>query len=175
LDNRDKPDIATVFDRHFDKVYGYVAYRVAPDFDAARDITQEVFLAAMNGLARFRGDSSMLTWLRALARRKVADHFRRGESQVRFDETYRGLAAAQRHADDPYKAEQALLVGSVMRRLPESHAELLELKYLDGLTVKEIAALQDTTEKAVESALTRARDAFRTSHDDIVRTEETEL
>jgi RNA polymerase sigma-70 factor, ECF subfamily len=165
-------DIATVFDGHFEEVYGYVAYRVAPDFAAAADITQETFLAAAEALARFRGESSTATWLRSLARRKVADHFRRREARGRLEETCRDLAAARAHAADDERAEQALLVGPVMRRLTAEQAELLELKYIDGLPVTEIAARRGATEKAIESALTRAREAFRKVYEEIKESQE---
>ncbi len=68
--------LEAVFDRHFDDVYGYVAYRLAPDLEAARDVTQEVFLAALRSWASYRGDGAVVSWLRAIARRKVADHLR---------------------------------------------------------------------------------------------------
>lgn len=45
----------SVFDRYFGEVYGYVAYRLAPDRDAAQDITQEVFLAAWQRWDAYRG------------------------------------------------------------------------------------------------------------------------
>ena len=172
MDQQTPRDIAALFDHHFDEVYGYVAYRVAPDFEAARDITQDVFLAAAESLGKFRGDSSALTWLRALARRKVADHFRRRASRGRLEESYRDVPAARDHADDLARYEQALFVGHVMRQLPADQADLLEWKYLDGLPVREIAARRGATEKATESALTRARDAFRKLYEEITKSQE---
>lgn len=164
-------DLENSFDRHIDDVYSYVAYRVAPDREAARDIAQEVFLAALKGLAKFRGnDDGARHWLRGIARHKVADHFRARFPHVDRDALGIGVpdqTATQTPGD---RQRRALMVSWVMRQLPGRYADLLEDKYLEGLSVRAIARQRETTEKAVESALSRARDAFRAiyrrSHDD---------
>ena len=72
----DAQSFQSVFDRWFGEVYGYVAYRLAPDRDAAQDVTKEVFLAAWKSWDSYRGDGVVLSWLRGIARRKVADYLR---------------------------------------------------------------------------------------------------
>jgi len=151
-------DFEQIFDRYFEKVYSYVAYRLAGDSELAKDVTQEVFLAALKALADFRGEGSVLTWLRSIARNKVADHFRALDAPhpptpgSRADDTAIGLSPDE---------QRAVAVSLVMQQLPSSYAELLEEKYLEGLSVREIAKRKKMTEKAVESALSRARQAFR--------------
>lgn len=150
-----------IFEQCFEQVYAYIAYRTAPDRAAAEDITQEVFLAAFRSLEQFRGDCPVLTWLRGIARNKLADHFR--AVQMRPSHVDDQLVA-QLAADDgglSERQDRALLVSLALRDLPVRYAELLEEKYLEGLAVKEIALRRNLHEKAVESALTRAREAFR--------------
>jgi RNA polymerase sigma factor (sigma-70 family) len=53
------------------------------------------------------------------------------------------------------------LVGTTMGSIPEAYGKLLEMKYISGLSVRDIASSLRKTEKAVESQLTRARVAFR--------------
>ncbi len=166
-------DIAAVVDRHFEAVYAYVAYRVTPDLDAAADITQEVFMAAGRSLARFRGEASPLTWLRSLARRKVADHYRSQDRQQRVIRTYQAaLIDASPPRPEDNGAEIASRVSRTMQQLTDDHVELLELKYLEARSVREIAAERAQTEKAVESALSRARAAFRDAYQGILAAEE---
>ncbi len=142
----------------FDDVYSYVAFRVAPDAEAASDITQEVFLAALKALPDFQGEGSPLAWLRAIARHKVGDYFRARKAlpdppaDSQLGVVVGGWSKHQ---------QEALLVSQVLRRLPANYAELLEEKYLDEASVREIARRRNMSEKAVESALSRARDAFR--------------
>ncbi len=150
-----------VFDQHFEQVYSYLAYRVSPDLEAAKDLTQEVFLAALKSWKNYRGDGPALSWLRSIARNKVADHFRKlavGSSLggIDLDQFADGFAVSASG-----RQEQAALVSLIIRRLPGDYAELLEQKYQEGLSVKEIAGLRKTTERAVASALQRARESFR--------------
>jgi RNA polymerase sigma factor (sigma-70 family) len=149
----------SVFDRCFGALYGYVAYRLAPDRHAAQDVTQEVFLAAWQSWASYRGGTAVLTWLRSIARRKVADHLRDtvGRREWAVAERLGDLAASDQSRPD----ERALLLAQVMRSLPPEYVELLEEKYLDGLAVRQMANKRSQTEKSIESALSRARDMLR--------------
>ncbi len=154
-------DFEAVFDQHFEQVYGYVAYRLAPDTHAAGDVTQETFLAALKGWESFRGEGSVLTWLRSIARRKTVDYFRR---QGRLAET--PLTAPPVAVDQTNPAAQrALFIATVMQSLPNGQAELLEDKYLEGLSVREMASRRDTSEQAIASALFRARQTFRDQYE----------
>lgn len=150
-----------LFDQHFEQVYSYLAYRVSPDLEAAKDLTQDVFLAAFKSWKNYRGDSSALTWLRSIARNKVADHFRKRPArsslaEIDLDQFADGSSSSASGCQD-----QVALVSLIIRRLPCDYAELLEQKYQEGLSVKQIAQLRKKTEKAVGSGLSRAREAFR--------------
>ena len=149
----------SVFDRYFGEVYGYVAYRLAPDRDAAQDVTQEVFLAAWQRWDTYRGDGPVLSWLRGIARRKVADQLREKVNGPCSAELT-GLAAATGSGE---AQERALLLAQAMRLLPAECVELLEEKYLEGFSVRQMAEKRARTEKAIESALSRARDLLRTT------------
>jgi len=165
-------DFPKILDLHFDKVYGYVAFRLAPDRHAAEDITQEVFLAAMKGIRGLRSNGSALMWLKSIARNKVADHFRAMNSdgarrQPDFDS--RPIDADNQMADGQHRAA---LVSAAMRRIPSHYAELIEDKYLEGLSVKQIAEQRGMSEKAVQSALFRGRQAFRERFEQLLCSEE---
>ena len=65
-------------------------------------------------------------------------------------------------ADEVLQREETRnLVNATMLQLPMHYREALEAKYLNGKSVRDLATLWRTTEKAVESQLTRARKAFR--------------
>lgn len=162
MPSRTSPGFEDIFDQHFEDVYSYVAYRVAPQRELAKDLTQEVFLAALKNWDGYRGHGSPLTWLRSIARNKVTDHFRSlatagSKTSVDFEQLIRSLSFTSSKPED-----RAVLVSLVIRRLPDSCAELLEQKYIEGLSVRQIAQRRGITEKAVTSALSRARDSFRT-------------
>lgn len=156
-------DIGDLFDRYFDDVYGYVAYRLAPATDPAGDISQDVFVAALRGLGSLRRGESARSWLLQIARNKVIDHLRNRARANHHDPPSLRLVErdVQGASSQQEETGRAHLVSAAMRLLPPRQAELLEDKYIRGLSVREIATQQCVTEKAVESALSRAREAFR--------------
>ena len=158
------------FGRHFDDVYGYVAYRLAPNLHAAQEVTQDVFLAAMEGWDSYRGDGQVLSWLRAIARHKLANYFRQQSQRIcptSLDAQAEALASPAAAMTD-----RAMLLSQSMRSLPPEYVELLEEKYLEGLSVRQMAQRRTRTEKAVESALSRARELLRNTFLQLAEREE---
>lgn len=146
-----------VFESHFKDVYGYVAFRVAPRLDDARDLTQEVFLAAFKAWKSYRGDAAPLQWLRMIARNKVADYYRRSRPTVSVEDV---SLPAEAPADGDY-LDETLLLSMVMRSMPPEYAEIIEQKYLEGMSVREIGLKCGRSEKAVQAILARARAMLR--------------
>jgi RNA polymerase sigma-70 factor (ECF subfamily) len=155
---KDGKDFEAVFEKHFADIYGYLAFRLAPRIEDARDLTQDVFVAGLKGWETFRGDSTPLQWLRAIARRKVADYFRRRPESISVETILPSYTSA---GPDSPAVERAEKLAIVMRSIPDEFRELLEEKYLDGVSVREMARRRGKTEKAVESALGRARATVR--------------
>ena len=99
-----------------------------------------------------------------MAANKVTDHFRAAARvQHLIDEAKKTSPLADE--EDAVKKqeleERRSEIRSVMEELPEQHRLALEWKYVDKLSVREIAGRMGTTEKAVESVLFRARREFR--------------
>jgi RNA polymerase sigma-70 factor, ECF subfamily len=154
-----------IFDSYFNEVYIYLAYLMAPDREGARDLTQEVFLTAFAALGSFRGECSVLSWLRSIARNKAYSHFRsiasrHGEKSMPANELAE-IAAAESCATTDENASRVIQIRQVMLTLPETYAALLEQKYLENSSVRMMAEQRGQSEEAVESALARARAAFR--------------
>jgi RNA polymerase sigma-70 factor (ECF subfamily) len=150
---------AAVFESCFDQVYGYVAYRLVPDLDVASDLTQDVFLAALGAWGSFRGQASALTWLRSIARRKIADHYTDQARQGRRQDCPEAPADPASEPSEPQ--HRTLLLAEAMRLLPADCVELLEGKYLEGQSIRQLAGQLGKSEKAIESALSRARQMLR--------------
>ncbi|MBI1895098.1 MAG: sigma-70 family RNA polymerase sigma factor [Acidobacteria bacterium] len=146
-----------------DPVYRYVRRRLAPDQDVVEDVVQEVFMDAWESLPRYRGDSSLLTWILAITRHKVQDHYRR---------RLRRMEALDEEAPEPGSPapalDEALLrqheqerVETALSRLSEPYRLVLMSRYWESMAVAEIAAAMGKTEKAVERLLARARRQFK--------------
>jgi len=151
---------------HVDEVTRFVTRRVA-DPQLAADLTAEVFLAAIEAAARYRGATGgPRTWLYGIARHVIAAEFRRSARERRAE----GLIAGRRllDADDVDRLVEKI---DASRRVRELHAELqalpegeravLELVSVDGLTVAEAAAALGIRPVAARVRLHRARRALQ--------------
>jgi RNA polymerase sigma factor (sigma-70 family) len=163
---RDRKAAAQLVAANVDAVYSYVRHRLAPCADLADDLVQDVFLAALTGLASFQGTSSLRAWILGIARHKVEDFYRQ---RLRASEPLEELEATggEPVAGDPPAEE--LIDGarlraktrSILAQLPERYSLMLLWRYWEQRSIREIAAAAGTTEKGVERVLARARARFK--------------
>ena len=148
-----------LYDRALPEVYGYLMARCS-NRALAEDLTSEAFLAAFASSA----DAECTTgWLIGIARHKLVDHWRWRARQERLLEAVASDAATEQL--DPWDEQlDALHARQVLEQLSTVHRAVLTLRYLDGLSVAETAALLDRTLHATETLLVRARRAFRTAY-----------
>jgi RNA polymerase sigma-70 factor (ECF subfamily) len=126
-------------------------------------VVQETWLTAVRRLRAFDPtQGGFLAWLRGIAVNVLRNHVRRAG---RRDRRRQALAAELQEARPPEadleRREQAGQVARALTALPERYEAVLRAKYLDGLPVADIARERGESEKATESLLTRARQAFR--------------
>ena len=160
------------FDGHFPRLYRFALKRADGDHDAAEEIVQKTLITAMRKLQTFRAEATLFTWLCAICRREAsAWRIARGRHSARVlsgdapDVRAQLSALATAAAEQPDEAfdrcEKARLVQVALDLLPGSYSEVLEWKYIYGLSVAEISERMCTGPKAVESLLGRARKSFR--------------
>ncbi len=158
------------FDRYFPRVYRFCSRRLAED--AAEEVTQTVLINSIRHIASYRGEASLLTWLCQIARREISAHYRqqaRHGNVVPLDDHEGVRAEIESLAADPDLAPERLAARSqgqavvqlILDHLPGEYGRVLELKYMEGYSVEEIAGRLATTPVAVQSMLARARSAFR--------------
>ena len=148
-----------LFDASYDRVRAYVRWRCGDLADLADDCEQETWLVAVARLRRFdpaRGPFA--GWVIGIAANVVRAQVRR---RRRRGQPLAGDPAAP--CPDPAR-DRAEAVAVALAALPARYEAALRAKYLDGRSVDEMAAAEGTTPKAVESLLTRAREAFRTAY-----------
>jgi len=145
-------------------VAGYVAARTTPREDA-EDLTSDVFHRFVARIDRYDPTSgSVLTWLLAMAHNAVVDHHRRRrahgaarERTVPVDEMADRLAAA---SDDPLgrltRDEDLRDLDRLVRRLPAETREMFNLRFGEGLNVREVATVLGLGEDAVKQRFARA-------------------
>lgn len=162
--------------RCFEPLYRFASARLAGDRDATLDVVQSALAKAIPRLGSYRAEAPLVAWLCACCRNEIlmrARHRRSAPDEVELDdglgaelEPAAGFRAWRSEGADEalLRAEEAARVHAALDLLPERYARALEWKYLERLPVREIAARLELSEKAAESLLTRARNAFRSGY-----------
>lgn len=158
-----------LYHKLFEPLYRYVYYRVQGNSYDTEDIMQETFLALTQSIETFDPDKGDLyAWVQGIAKQKLAAHYRkkgqRPVSALPPDETL--LAQLDR---DPLPEETLAqeefthLFGTALSDLPPKYQEILKMKYVDELSLQEIANHLYLSLAAVKSLLMRAKEALRES------------
>ena len=160
LTQGDPAAVDELVERYADGVYRFVYHQVGGLAQDAEDIVQETFVAALNGIHRFRGDSKLRTWLFSIAAHKVADLRRRvgrRPETVPLDEASSLQAEGQHPEQAIENLEARQRVRQALLRLPPHYRTALVLKYVQDMQGREICQVMQRSEKSVESILVRAR------------------
>jgi RNA polymerase sigma-70 factor (ECF subfamily) len=158
------------FRHHLDALYEFVHYRVGGDRALAEDVVQDTMLVALERLKAFDGRSTLHTWLCGIAKNKIRSTRRKRRPVLVEDlleqadaEIDAILASIDREPLPEWVLEQQEtqeLVGATLASLPPDYREVLVHKYIEELSVGEIASRRGKGTKAAESTLHRARLAF---------------
>ena len=154
------------YDEHFVRLANYVRWRCGGLKDLAEDVIQETWLTAVRRLRAFDPQRGRFgAWLCGIASqtaRNAIRQRRRGQMRVR------SLDAAAAPPSDSHvhpATETAECVADALAAIPDRYEAALRAKYLDRLSVEEMALSWGETPKAIESLLTRARQAFREAYE----------
>jgi RNA polymerase sigma-70 factor, ECF subfamily len=177
----DEAAFAVFFRECFPRLYRFALARTQNDADAAEEVVQAALCAAISKLHTFRGEATLFTWLCTFCRHEISayyDRIRRQPPMTELVEQSTEVSAALESLwvlagagpeDLLRRTETARLVHVALDRLPGRYADALEWKYIDRLSVKEIAARLSLSPKAAESLLTRARESFRDGFSTLIR------
>ena len=154
----------TWYDESFEDLYAYVWWRCAGLRDRADEVVQETWLTAVRRARHFDPAAGPFAgWLRGIAANLLRNRFRRervaSSARVRLNH-----AGAEPADAGLLRRERAERIARALAELSERHEAVLRAKYLEGRAVADIAAEWRETPKAVESLLTRAREAFRAAY-----------
>ena len=124
----------------------------------AEDVTAAAYADAARALATGRVVALTDGWLLTVSRRRMIDQWRRSERYRNCLAHVQSLAGVARQpSESPVDSEQ---VEAVLAMLPERHARVLRLRYLDDRPVEEVADLLGVSRKAIDCLLVRARRKF---------------
>ena len=160
---RDRQAIFTFYRRFAPKLSRFIAGKVANAADA-EEILQDTLYAFLEAIRDFQGKSNIQTFLFSICQHKIVDYYRKKKLKHAVFSQMPQLEAIISPLIGPEEQLDATLVKEkihvVLGRLLPRYRQILLLKYLDGLSVEEIAKHLAMTFKSVESQLFRARKAF---------------
>lgn len=149
---RDPSNFDALYRTHVQSIYRYVYSRTGNPQDA-EELTAQTFLAALERLPGYRHRGYFSAWLFAIARNKLADHFRRQPPQASIDEL--PIAMDGNLAEDVIRREGAEALARLVSALPDEERELLRLRFVAELSFAEMAELLHKNTDAVKKSLYR--------------------
>lgn len=161
------------FDENFSRLYRFALARLSDDPEAARDVAQSALSRALRKIHLYRGESALFTWLCVICRHEIADWWKkqsRYRDHIVLTEDYPDIRAVVEALDAPsdgspqqqyQQLEVSRLIQVALDRLPPKYGNALEWKYIEGYSVKEIAARLGLSAEATQSVLARAKRSFR--------------
>ena len=155
--------------RRYQRPIAAYVYRMVGDYDAALDLTQEVFIKVYNSLNRYRSEFKFSTWIYKIAHNAAIDHLRR--HAVR-EQTLSGSVDGERREvtiesrrltpeQESERKERRTEIESVVQLLQSSYRELIVLRHSHDLSYDEIAEVTGLPLGTVKNRLFRAREAMR--------------
>lgn len=147
-----------LYSRYVQKVYRR-CYSMTKDSAKAQDFTQDIFIKMFAHLDRFQERSSFSTWLYSISHNYCVDQIKR-DKRLNVSSLEEGFDYGSN--DDTDDREHTLQqLARVMESLSEQDAQILRLKYQDGLDILQIAQKLKINESAVKMRLKRSRDRVR--------------
>ena len=157
----DKESFALLYRQWVGKIYAYLMVRLGAKQDA-EDITERVFLKAMQKMKNFQQKSSFATWVYAIARNELVDFYRRKKWQpIQIDlEQYPDKQCYQK-ATDSLQQQKQKRVEKILQQLPEDYRQVLQLRFRQNLSIKETAQVLGISENNVKVRTKRALEKAR--------------
>jgi len=160
------------FDDNFARLYRFALARLNGDIEAAQEVAQVTMTRAIRKLSTYRAESAMFTWLCAICRNEMSDWLRkqgRYRQHIVLTEDFPEVQAVVDSFATPIeespeanyqRLETVRLIQVALDRLPPKYGDVLEWKYVEGHTVKEIAVRLEVGPEAAQSLIARAKRAF---------------
>ncbi|MBI5356593.1 sigma-70 family RNA polymerase sigma factor [Candidatus Collierbacteria bacterium] len=148
-------------------VLKFIVKRMGGDQAAAEEVFVRTISAAWEGWHNFRHKSSYFTWICRIALNKIADYYR---DQVNDNSRWvlpvlENIASADAGNLDPYERASLAELRSAMREclelLPDEKRKLLQFRFWREMSIREIATLTGSTERAVEGKIYRTKQILK--------------
>lgn len=162
---RDREAFGALYDLYFERIYRYVRLKVG-DPAEAEDVTGSVFLSAWRGMEHFapQGEGSFQAWLFRLAHNALVDHYRRQRDVDPLDAVEEYRLPVEASFNPEAVLDRRLTVEELhqaLQTLTEEQREVILLRFVEGLSAREIGEIVGKQEGTVRGMQFRALEALR--------------
>ncbi|MEP7167334.1 MAG: RNA polymerase sigma factor [Candidatus Woesebacteria bacterium] len=142
----------------------FFVHQVSNEADA-QELVHDTYMSCLASLPLFRGESGLWSFMISIARHELADYWRKKYAKKAIAMLPFGQELLDTVERPQGSEPQTQEVQELLQNLPGDIAELLALKYIDGLSVKELAKKYKLSFAAMQSKLYRAKEVFKEQYE----------
>ena len=136
------------------KIYRFVFFRVGQNREVAEDLASEIFIKALDNFDSFEEDKPFSPWIYQIAKNHLINYYRVAGRTLPMDEEFDAPDALGEGRVTAFESRDDLM--KILNKLPAEKRRVLELKYLDGFSYKEIAQMLGEKELNLRVMVSRA-------------------
>lgn len=142
-----------IIKKYQEKLYWHIR-RMVVEHEDANDVLQNVLIKVWNGLANFREDSRLYTWLYRIATNESLSFLeqKKRKASVSFSDVEEGLSNSIRADKDFDASKMEWKLQLAIQQLPEKQRVVFNMRYYDEMPYQEMAQVLDTSEGALKAS-----------------------
>lgn len=149
LAKKDSKYFGSLYDKYFEQIFRFVFKRIGGDEEQAGDVTQMTFIKAMSNLDRYEDRGlPFSSWLYRIAQNEVSMYFRQQKKMksVPVDENRLKDVAHEAQINSYMSIDEQEMLILIINEMEEDHLDLIELRFFQQMSFKEIAEIYNITE-----------------------------
>lgn len=149
---------AELYDRHADKIYRRCYFILKNEAEAA-DATQDIFTKIFMNISQFKNDQKFSAWIMSIARNYCIDIIRKNKRSLQADDyQIENLTEVIADDSDNYNNFNVLdILKKALESISSMDRSILEMKYLQEMSIRDIAQMLNKSESAIKMRLKRAK------------------
>ncbi len=149
-----RSQLKKLYDQYLSNIYRFVYYRVGSRHDIAEDLTSDIFFKAVQNMATLDAEKHPVAWLYTVARNRLKMHYRDERPTESLDSITVNMDDVGINVD---------LANSLEQLSPEDR-RLIEMKYLEGWSYKDMAKILDKRAQALRVQIHRIMKQLKREH-----------
>jgi RNA polymerase sigma-70 factor (ECF subfamily) len=152
IQNGDKEAFGNLYLTYLDRIYRYVFFRVNQDKHTAEDLTEIIFIKAMQHIKKFEQEKGTFqSWLYRISHNTVLDHYKTYKATTHMQENTVAIEVIEKLEDELDTKQKIAKVMEEMKSLTPEQRNIIILRFIEGLSHREIAFITNKKEDAIRA------------------------